>query len=67
MDPGDCISLLRGYQTDIETIDVTLTISEKDFMLHILNNLSKQYDSILESLENQLDETGNIALMLEII
>ena len=67
IDPGDWISLLEGYRTDIETIDVTLAISEKDFILHILNNLQKGYDSILDSLENPLDETGNNALTFEII
>ena len=66
-DPGDWISLLEGYQTDIETIDATLAISKKDFMLRILNNLPKEYDSILDSLENRLSETGNNVPMLEII
>ena len=36
-------------------------------MLRILNNLPKEYDSILDSLENQLGPTVNNALTLEII
>ena len=67
IDPGDWISLLEGYRTDIETINATLAISEKDFILNIVNNLPKQYNSILDSLENQLGETGNNALTFEII
>ena len=39
----------------------------KDSMLHILNDLPKEYDSILDSLDNRLGETGNNAPMLEII
>ena len=67
IDPRDWISLLEGYQTGIETIDMTLAISKKDFMLHILNNLPKEYDSILDGFENQFGETAKNALMLEII
>ena len=36
-------------------------------MLRILNNASKEYDSILDSLNNLLGETGPNALTIEII
>ena len=35
------------------------TISNKDFMMHILNNLPKEYDNLVEALEPMLGATAN--------
>ena len=44
-----------------------MAISDQDFLLHILNNLPKEYDVVLDGLESRLDETGDKALTLEIV
>jgi len=64
-DPDEWISKLEGYVTDIETIDASSSISEKELMVHIINNLPKEYDVVLDGLENRLDATGATALTLE--
>ena len=51
----------------IELVDVTLAISEKDFILRDLNNLPKEYDVIIDSLDNQLGETRYNTTTLEVI
>ena len=35
------------------------TISNEDFMMHILNNLPKEYDNLVEALEPTLGATAN--------
>ena len=65
-DPGDWISLMEGTITEIESIYAKMAISNKDFLLCILNNLPKQYDVVLDGLESRLDGTGDKALTLEI-
>ena len=42
-------------------------VSYKDFMIHVLNNLPKEYDVILDGLENQLTATGENALTVDSI
>ena len=36
-------------------------VSEDDFMIHVLHNLPKEYDVILDGFENHLMVTGNDA------
>ena len=43
------------------------SVSDKDFMIHILNNLPKEYDVILDGLENHLTATGENALGIDTI
>ena len=43
------------------------SITVKDFMIHILNNLPKEYDIILDGLENHLTATGNNVLRIDMI
>ena len=64
-DPEDWISELEGIRTEIEAIDSASAISEKDFMVKILNNLPEEYDVILDGLENRLEASGNQKLTLE--
>ena len=42
-------------------------VSNKDFMIHVLNNLSEEYDIILNGLENHLTATGDDALTVDSI
>ena len=60
--PGDWISLIEGTITKTESIDATMAISDKDFLLHILNNLPREYDVVLDALEIRLGEIGDKAL-----
>jgi len=53
--PEDWICKLEGYRLEMEEIDSTSTMSDRDFMVHILNNLPLQYDVILDGLEAQLE------------
>ena len=42
-------------------------ITDKDFMIHIFNNLPEEHDEILDSLENCLMPTGTDVLLIEVI
>jgi len=66
-DPEDWVSELEGLRTEIECIDSTSAMSEKDFMVKILNNLPSEYDVILDGLENRLtlDDADNDKLTVE--
>ena len=66
-DPDDQISKLEGYMTEIETIDASSAISEKDLMLHVMNNLPKEYEVILDGLESRIDKSGAEKLTIEVI
>ena len=42
-------------------------ITDKDFMIHVLNNLPKVYNVILNGLENCLIATGDDMLTIDVI
>ena len=42
-------------------------VSDEDFMIHVLNNFPKEYDMILNGLENCLMATGENALTIDSI
>ena len=42
-------------------------ISDEDFMIHFLNNLSKEYDLIFNGLENYLMVSGDNVLTIDVI
>ena len=42
-------------------------MSDKDFMIHVLNTLPKEYDVIINGLENCLTATGDDALTIDLI
>ena len=67
MDPEDWISKLEGLRTEIESIDIASAISERDFIVNILNNLPSKYDVVLDGLESRLTKTGQDALTIEYI
>ena len=64
-DPEEWISYLEGIRAEIEAIDSTAAISEKDFMVHVINNLPEAYDVIYDGLESKLSQTGDEALTIE--
>ena len=64
-DPEDWISELEGLTVDIESIDASSAISDRDLMVKILNNLPSEYDVILDGLESRLNKSGDDALTLE--
>ena len=43
------------------------SISDKDFMIQVLNNFPEDYDKILNGLENCLTATGDYALTTDLI
>lgn len=67
IDPEEWISELEGLRTEIESIDSSSAMSDKDFMVKILNNLPSEYDVILDGLENRLtlDQSDPNALTIE--
>ena len=44
-----------------------VSISDKDFVIHILNNLPEGYDVILNGLENHPMVTGDDVLIIDVI
>ena len=43
------------------------SVSDEDFRIHVLNNLPKEYDVILNGLENHLMATGDDVLTIDSI
>ena len=43
------------------------SVSDKNFMIHVLNNFPKEYNVILNGLENCLAATGDDAFMIDSI
>ena len=43
------------------------SISDEDFMIHVLNNLPKEYDVIIDGLKNCLMVSTNDALTIDVI
>ena len=41
-------------QNEIDKISVSTTHSDEDFMIHVLNNITEEYDVILDGTESRL-------------
>jgi len=67
IDPEEWISELEGLRTEVEGIDSSSAMSDKDFMVKVLNNLPSEYDVILDGLENRLtlDQSDPNTLTIE--
>ena len=52
--PDEWITNLESLRNKMDTIPHTSKMSDMDFMIHILNNLSDVYDVVLDSMENRL-------------
>ena len=60
-DPELWISHLESIISEIEAIDVSSAPSERDLMLHVLNNLTPEYECVLDDLENLFND-GTLTL-----
>ena len=61
------ISDLEGLRINMNEFSHKGNVSDEDFMIHVLNNLPKEYDVILNGLENCLMATGDDALTIDLI
>ena len=58
---------LEGLQIQMNEFGQKGSVSDEDFMIHVMNNLPKEYDVILDGLENHLTATGENALDIDLI
>ena len=65
--PDEWISNLDGLRICIGEFGQKGSITYKDFIIHVLNNLPEEYDLILDVLKNCLMESGHNALTNEVI
>ena len=63
-DPDECISNLEGLCIQLKDFSLKGSISDEDYMIHVLNNLPKEYDIILDGLENHLISNEDDSLSL---
>ena len=66
-DPKEWISHLEGPRNWMNQFGQKDSVSDENFMIHILNNLPEEYNAILDGLENCLVATGNDALTIDSI
>ena len=52
--PDEWITELEGFRTDMEDIHIATTMSDLDFLIHVLNNLPDKYDVVLDGMEERL-------------
>ena len=62
--PNEWISHLEGLRICMNVFGHKSIVSDEDFMIHVLNNLLKEYDIILNRLKNHLTATGDDALTI---
>ena len=53
-DPDEWILNLEGFQIQMSKFGIKSSITDKIFMIHVLNNLPKEYNMILDGLEHYL-------------
>ena len=66
-DPNEWISNLEGVRVYMSKFGLKGCITVEDFMIHVLNNLPKEYDVVLDGLENHCMVIGNDALTIAVI
>ena len=66
-DPNELISHLDGLRNHMNKFGNKGNVSDKDFMIHVMNNLLKEYDIILDGLEKHYIMTGDNALTIDSI
>ena len=49
----------------MEEIGISGKLSDDNFMIHVLNNLPKKYDVVVDNLESKLCDKGNSKLTIE--
>ena len=67
MDPDKWISHFKGLRICMNKFSQKSNVSDEDFMIHVLNNLPKEHDVVLDGLENRLTVTGGDALSIDSI
>ena len=66
-DLDEWISNLEGIKIQINEFCQKGSITDKDFVIHVLNNLPEEYEIILNGLKNRLMASGDIVLMINVI
>ena len=66
-DPDEWISHLEGLRIQTNKFSQKGSVSDEDFMIHVLNNLPNEYDVIPDGLENHLTVIGENALNIDSI
>ena len=58
---------LGSLRNEIDKISVSTKMSDEDFMIHVLNNLTEEYNMALDRMESRLmlRENGLITLTIE--
>ena len=64
-DPDVWILKLESLQNEMEEIGILGKLLDDDFMIHVLNNLPKEYDVVVDNLESKLCDEGNSKLTIE--
>ena len=67
MHPDELITELESLQNKIDKIKCANKIADKDFIIHVLNNLTEKYDVVLDGMERRLllEEGGSNKLTIE--
>ena len=52
--PDEWITELEGLRYDMEEMHIATTMSDLDFLIHVLNNLPEEYDVVLDGMESRL-------------
>ena len=45
---------LESLRNEIEKISISTNMSDEDFMIHVLNNLTEEYGVVLDKMESRL-------------
>ena len=52
--PDEWMTELESLRNEIDKISISTKMSDEDFMIHVLNNLTEDYDVVLDGLESRL-------------
>ena len=52
--PDEWMTELESLRNEIDKISVSTKMSDEDFMIHVLNNLTEDYDVVLDGMESRL-------------
>ena len=61
------MSHLEGLRIQMNEFGIKGDVSDEDFVIHVLNNLPREYDVIFDGLENHLMMTRDDALTIDSI
>ena len=52
--PDEWMTELESLRNEIDKISISTKMSDEDFMIHVLNNLTEDYDVVLDGMESRL-------------